>query len=221
MPTLDDARNWLRVAATDLTARYIVPVFVDKTGDVHGISATGIGGRVAEGTPVYFVAEVAATGTLTGTTIAADDTVLIGDTTYTFVAAVSSPFDVLVGASDSDSLDNLISAINGGAGEGTIYGTGTTAHPLVTAAAGAGDTMDVTAKTAGTDGNAITTVSGLTSGAFAAFTLEGGVDGVLATTAVAGDQLIDGTYLYTAISDIATDATTGWYAVAVTPLEDL
>jgi hypothetical protein len=83
---------------------------------------------------------VKASGILTGTTIAVGDTVTIAGKVYTFRAALVGAYDVLVGASDSESLDNLISAINGTAGAGTTYGTGTVAHPLVTAAAGAGDT---------------------------------------------------------------------------------
>ena len=130
---------------------------------------------------------------MTGTTIAADDTVTIGGYTYTFVAALSEdsgdavPFEVLVGVSDSASLDNLIAAINGAAGEGTTYGTGTTAHAFVTAAAGTGDTMDVTFNTPGAAGNIATTAS-LTAGDWGAATLEGGVD---ATYGSAGDQLYD------------------------------
>ena len=137
-------------------------------------------------------AGVKGTGTLTGTTIAADDTVTIGDHVYTFVASLTSPAvpdEVLVGASDSDSLDNLIAAINGDAGEGTLYGTGTVANAYVTAAAGAGDTMDVTAITA--DGVATATTATLTAGDWGAATLAGsilasGATGVLAEQADGG-----------------------------------
>lgn len=126
---------------------------------------------------------VAATGTLTGTEIAADDTVDINGVEYTFVAALSDdpavPYEVLVGATDSDSLDNLIAAINGAAGEGTLYGTGTVAHPDVTAAAGAGDTAVVTARVGGLEGNAITTTAVLTDGDWGAATLAGGSGRIL------------------------------------------
>lgn len=46
MPTLDDARNWQRVDSDDLTARDLVPVFIDKTGDVRGVPASEVGGSV-------------------------------------------------------------------------------------------------------------------------------------------------------------------------------
>jgi hypothetical protein len=126
-------------------------------------------------------AAVAATGTLTGTTIAVNDTVTIGSTVYTFKSPVTTAYHVLVGATDSDSLDNLIAAITAGAGAGTAYGTGTLVHPTVTAAAGAGDTMDATALTAGTAGNSIATTATLTAGGWGAATLTGGVAANLST----------------------------------------
>lgn len=120
-------------------------------------------------------APVAATGVLDGITIANGDTVTIGGVTYTFVTTLAVAYDVLVDISDSATLDNLVAAITAGAGAGTKYGTGTVAHPTVTAAAGAGDTVDVTALTAGVSGNYITTTSALTAGGFASTTLTGGL----------------------------------------------
>lgn len=181
---------------------------LDSNGRVYRL-------RPEPGTPVH--AETA-TGTLTGTTIAADDTVTIGGYTYTFVAALSEdtgdavPFEVLVGGTDSDSLDNLIAAINGDAGEGTLYGTGTTSHAFVTAAAGAGDTIDVTFNTPGAAGNIATTAT-LTAGDWGAATLEGGID---ATTGSAGDQLYDASFLYTAVADVDATSITGWTKAAIT-----
>jgi hypothetical protein len=123
------------------------------------------------------VAAVAATGvlTLTGNAIAAQ-TVTIGTITYTFRATVPAAYDVLIGGSASATLDNLIAAINGAAGSGTLYGSGTTAHPTVSVVAGAGDTMDLTADTAGTAGNSIATTETMTLGSFGAATLTGGLE---------------------------------------------
>lgn len=119
-------------------------------------------------------AGVKGTGTLTGTTIAAGDTVTIGTVTYTFGdPLVDTANNVLVGASDSASLDNLIAAINAAAGAGTTYGTGTVANPHVSAAAGAGDTMVVTALVA--DGVATATTAVLTAGDWGAATLAGSI----------------------------------------------
>jgi len=104
-------------------------------------------------------AAAAATGVLSfGANPSDTQTVTIGSKVYTFQTVLTDvDGNVLIGATASDSLDNLIAAITLGAGSGTLYAASTTLHPTVTAAAGAGDTMDATAKTAGTAGNAIAT----------------------------------------------------------------
>jgi hypothetical protein len=121
----------------------------------------------------------AATGILTLTGNAVDgETVTIGSKVYTFQDTLTDVNgNVKVGASASVSLDNLIAAINLGAGAGTLYATATTLHPTVIASAGAGDTMNLTAKTKGTDGNSIATTTTLADGSFAEVTLTGGKDG--------------------------------------------
>ena len=122
-------------------------------------------------------ATVAATGTLTLTGNAvAGETVTIGGVTYEFVSALVGAYDVLIGAAATNTLDNLIAAINGAAGEGTTYGTGTDQHPTVTAAAGAGDTMDVTAASSGAAGNSIGTTETMTAGSWGSTALTGGSD---------------------------------------------
>lgn len=125
------------------------------------------------------VGAVAADGTLTFGVNAGDgDIVTIGDTEYTFKTALSAgptvPYEILIGALATNSLDNLIAAINGSAGEGTTYSTDTEAHPDVTAAAGGGDTMDVTASEAGENGNSIVTTTDVGSASWTAGTLTGG-----------------------------------------------
>lgn len=130
-------------------------------------------GEVAGGTK--------ATGTLTlAENVAADETVTIGSKTYTFKATVGSTADeVKVGADASGSLDNLIAAINGAAGAGGTYGSSTAAHADVTAAAGAGDTMTLTAAVAGTAANSLATTETLAGSGnqFGGATLSGGVSG--------------------------------------------
>lgn len=152
-------------AASTLTAA------ANATGGVFGtetLTATDV-----------IVGGVASAGVLTGTTIAVGDTVTIGSVVYTFVADVGYPpvpNQVLVGATDSDSLDNLIAAINGGQGIGKVYSWDTVPHSTVAASAGAGDTMDVEAVTRGEAGDLIATTDTLSAGGFGAGTLEGGVD---------------------------------------------
>ena len=88
-------------------------------------------------------------------------TITIGSKTYTFQAALTDvDGNIHIGASASDTLDNLIAAINASGGTpGTDYATSNTIHPTVSAAAGAGDTVDLTAKSAGTLGNSLASTS--------------------------------------------------------------
>lgn len=123
--------------------------------------------------------EAAAIGTLALTGQPLDtETVTIGAQTYTFVATLVGADDVLIGATVSDSLDNLIAAINNAAGEGTLYGTGTVLNADVTAAVGSlADSMDVTSKVVGVAGNSVATTETLTNGSWGAATLQGGSAG--------------------------------------------
>ena len=121
--------------------------------------------------------------------IADGDEVEIGTVTYTFRNTVSSAYDVKRGSTSRISKDNLIAAINGSAGEGTLYGTGTDAHPDVTAAYhitvnpawGDDDNVQVRWRVPGAVGNG-TAVSAdspfgfFHEGGIPTPTLEGGVD---------------------------------------------
>ncbi|MEE8609008.1 MAG: hypothetical protein V3S55_15495 [Nitrospiraceae bacterium] len=128
--------------------------------------------------------DVKATNILTlGANAANGNIVTVDATVYTFqTSLVDSPNNVLIGGSASDSLDNLIAALTNGAGEGTTYGTGTTANTAVTPVAGTGDTIDFTATARGDSGNSVVTTSTLADGSFTTATLEGGLQGVLNVT---------------------------------------
>lgn len=101
------------------------------------------------------------------------ETVTIGATVYRYVTALAQAYDVLIGATASITINNHIAAVNAGAGEGTVYGTGTVEHPDVTAASSPGK-MHATAKVAGTAGNAIATTSTSVNATWGAATLQGG-----------------------------------------------
>jgi hypothetical protein len=138
-------------------------------------------------------ASTAATGVLTLAANAGDtETVTLDAKAYTWQTVLTDvDGNVLIGASASDSIDNLIAAITGGAGAGSTYAASTTTHTTVTAAAGAGDTMDVTAIVAGTIGNAYATTETMANGSFGGGTLSGGIGGSISlanTTASAGPQ---------------------------------
>lgn len=112
------------------------------------------------------------------------ETVTVGSKTYSFVDVLSETNgadaianQVLFGADSAAALDNLKSAVNGSAGAGTTYSTGTVAHTLVDATDNADTTQAFRAKSAGSAGNAIATTETLTNGGFAAVTLTGGSAG--------------------------------------------
>lgn len=115
--------------------------------------------------------------TLTGQPLAAE-TVTIGTTVYTFVAAPATAYDVDIGADASGSLDNLVAAINLSGTAGTEYGAGTAVHPTVSAVRGPSASLEliITAKTAGSAGNSIATTETLTNGSWKAVTMQGGAD---------------------------------------------
>jgi len=155
---------------------------------------TAIGGT---GTSDDFVAtadvQAAETLTLTGQPLN-NEIVTIGDRVYKFQTVLTNEDgNVLIGAAATDSLDNLIAAIVLGAGFGTLYADRMTINKDVIAAAGAGDTMDVTAKLFGTASNSIVTTEGLTNGSWGGATLSGGIDGKL-TAASHGITESEGPY---------------------------
>lgn len=131
-------------------------------------------------------AGVKATGVLTGTDVFSDgETITIENITYTMRTALSSPAvprEVLIGASLADSLDNLKVAINGGAGEGTTYSTGTEANPNVTATTNTDTAQTVEAKRVGTYANSFATTETADNASWGAVVLESGADASLLVT---------------------------------------
>lgn len=128
---------------------------------------------------VFQHALIPAIGTLTLAANAGNtETVVLDSKTYTFQTTLTDvDGNVKIGASASDSLDNLIAAITLGAGGGTTYAASMTLHPTITAIAGTGDTMIVTAKVKGVGGNSIATTETLAnaSSVFATATLASGM----------------------------------------------
>lgn len=148
----------------------------------------------------------AATGVVTFTGLpSADDTLVVGDITYTWKAAPSAAFEVDIGADADGCVTNLVAAINLTGTAGVTYGADTTIHPEVFAADGAGSTVDLTAFDVGAVGNSIvftesmanTTISG--SG-----TLTGGSDGITLTATGNGtvSTFVEGASTFTANAHI-------------------
>jgi hypothetical protein len=127
-----------------------------------------------------------ATGELTLAAPAAEnysdgDEVVIGENTYTMVLALSVgpavPYEVLIGANANASQDNLAAAVNGDAGEGTLYSTGTEASTEVTAVVttdGTDEILTTTAIERGTAGNSIATTTDASVAVWGDTTLLGG-----------------------------------------------
>lgn len=122
-----------------------------------------------------------ATGTLTTTGQPSNgETITLNGKIYTFQTVLTNiDGNVLIGANTEATYDNLIAAVNLAAGAGTLYAANTTLHPTISASEGTGTDVLFTAKTAGTAGNALTTVEALTNASFANATLTGGTNGVI------------------------------------------
>lgn len=140
--------------------------------------------------------------TTTGNAVA-DETVTIGSTVYTWKASAAAAFQVAIGGTASESLDNLVAAINLATGAGTKYGTGTTVHPSVTASKTSASTVTVTAKVPGTPGNAIASTETMTNASWAGATLTGGVSPTAAEVIAAITTAINGSRH---ITNLAADA---------------
>ncbi len=106
----------------------------------------------------------------------AGETVTIDGIVYTWRATVSTiANEVKIGATDDDSIDNLVAAINGGAGSGTVYGSLTVAHTTVSASNITG-ALNVAAVTLGLAGNSIAVTETMTNAAWGGSTLSGGYE---------------------------------------------
>lgn len=118
-------------------------------------------------------ASAVATFTGVGT---ADETITIGDRVYTLKAAVTAANHVLIGASAAATAANLVAAVNGGAGEGTVYGTGTVPHQNVSARSNGAGVVGLVAQDEGTAGNALASTETSTALSFGGATFAGGLD---------------------------------------------
>lgn len=153
--------------------------YVGLAADVKPTTGVPVGSRFLQAdTPSEYIhigAAIAATGVLTLTAQPeVGDTILIGATTYTFVAEVDADTagEIGIGADTDAAVVNIVAAINGTDGFNA-------ADPAVTAEATGAAEITVTAITAGAAANSddsVYTNSGLGTNAFGAATLAGGFD---------------------------------------------
>jgi hypothetical protein len=155
------------------------------------ILARTVVGLDANGNIVPASSTVEAANDLTMTAApTAGETVVIGGQTYTFRAAPTTVAnEVKIGASTAESVANLIAAINGADGAGTLYGSLTNANADVIASAGAAGVVHVVDKQGGTAPNSIATTETGANMAWATTTLTGGT--ALPTTRAIGITVCD------------------------------
>lgn len=143
------------------------------SGEATALTASATGQTVAPKRATNTVAEATV---VFASNPANNDTLTIGTVTYTFKTALSTgpavPNEIFIGALATNTRDNVVAAITAGAGAGTTYGTGTVAHPLVTAAAATNDLL-VQALTSDIKGNAVPLAKSSTHLTIAQATLDG------------------------------------------------
>lgn len=171
--------NLLRVASAVTDAETIT-----IGGEVFEISTHETAGDITSGNIAVEMAAdgVAAQGTLTvDTQVTADDTMTVGDTTYTFKATASAAGEITIGGTLGATQTNIVAAINGDALN--------TANTKAKAAAFSGNNSVITALRSGTVGNSIATTETFTAGTnvFDAATLGTTTAGVDPT----GEEFID------------------------------
>jgi len=142
------------IAAINLAAGAGVDYAASMTANDAGVYAViGVGDTmtlyVNTGTAIATTSIAIGILTLTGQP-ADTQTVTIASKVYTFQAVLTDvDGNVLIGGSASETIDNLIAAINLGTGAGTLYAAAMTANAAPTSAyQGAGDTMVLHALTA-------------------------------------------------------------------------
>lgn len=158
---------------------------------------------------------VASVGTLTlgggGATIADGKKVTIDTKVYTFKATLTpTEGEVLIGASDTAALVNLLRAIMHTGTANTDYKCAAV-HPTVSATSSNATTLVVAAKTKGVAGDAIATTTDVAGASWGAVTLASGVDGTPAAKNAIGT---DGTDLFIAV-DVQTISDANWRKVSL------
>lgn len=140
-----------------------------------------------------FVVPVRASQTLTVSANPANtETVTIAGKVYTFQTSLTNvDGNVLIGANAEGSIDNLVAAINLGAGAGTAYAAAMTLNASARAVKGSASTLVAYAKIAGAAGNLIATTEACANSAWGAGTMAGGTGdpGNALAALLAQDQL--------------------------------
>jgi hypothetical protein len=211
--------NFTYTFKTTLTEVKASKTLTNDGTDVTALDTVTIGGQVY--TFKSALTEVKATGTLTndGSNVTDGDTVTIDGVVYTFQSSLTNVAGhIKIGASNTATMTNLFHGINASGGTaGTDYAAANVAHTTVVATNPSGTTVVLTAKTAGTAGNAIATTEASTHLSFGAATLAGGVAAVANEVLRGVSATASMTALYEAINagaNVGVDYSTGTVANA-------
>jgi hypothetical protein len=169
--------------------------------------------------PVDYVAEVAATNTLSSSNVqvTANDTVTVNGKVYTFVASPAIEGDVHLVTNADTSLGNLVKAINLTGSAGVDYFVAA-AHPTVSAGAVASHATTLTARTAGAAGNSLTLAVSAVTLTPGGATFSGGVTLVNGTTGVAGQLIVASGVAYVCLSTATITSTGAWKKISTASL---
>jgi len=178
-----------------------------ETARLNAITTTGTATRTA------WTAGTIGEATAAVATNAA--TVTIGTTVYTVVSALSEtsgatavPYQVLKGAAEANMLDNLKSAINGSAGVGTTFSTGTVKHPDVVATTNSNTIQEIQTRWVGGDTetarlNAIATTTTMANTAWEGGTLGVGTGNSVTAVTTSASTVTIGSNIYTFVSALS------------------
>ncbi len=156
------------VAAAGSKSTPYVQLGPDYQGLIAAILAGALGGgSVATTFQQAKKVAVAATGTLTGTTVVAGNTCTVNGVVFTAVASGATGNQFNVGGTDTITMANLAAAINASTSAGI---------PDTVRATSATNVVTITAIVPGTGGNALTLAVGQASIVRSAATLAGGLD---------------------------------------------
>lgn len=176
-------------SATTATANLTAAINTANIGvTATNISANEILVEDVVGAPPGIVGNASASGVLTSSANYANgETVTIGSVVYTFVTTLQTNVvgQILIGASEAASIQNLTDAINGAGTPGLTYSNKNVANPKVTAVA-ATHTCTVTARRAGTGQNAVATTETSGTASWGSATLTGGTDTAYFSETMAG-----------------------------------
>jgi hypothetical protein len=142
-------------------------------------------------------------------------TVTIGSITYTVVNELSEvygadaiAYQVKKGAAVANMLDNLKLAINGGSGEGTLYSTGTEAHPYFIATTNTDTAQTIISRAVGDAAftavvNALATTETMANTSWADTTFGGGTGNSNPAVATTAATFTIGDTTYTAVLELS------------------